>query len=303
MRIRPRTRSRRRTRRSSPRPAAVQPWSGHSISSAHPSPSPSRMMVHPQTRSQHTGRGRPAGILRGREYGRASGTLVVSRRAPGGTDPAADPISRRGSLLHAAPRASGPVTGCGAPERERTTVTDVAPCAPSLVERAARRRAGDHPDPEGPMTVTTNTRSDDARRNRPRRRTKRHRSEHRARRTPGARRRAGRRQGAGQRRLRRARRAAEPRRRPREAGHRPAFPIQTATLPDSLSGRDVLGRGRTGSGKTIAFAIPLVARLATERRRAGRVGRAHSSCCRPVSSRRRCTRRSSRSPRPRASRP
>ncbi|WP_245160040.1 DEAD/DEAH box helicase, partial [Blastococcus sp. CT_GayMR19] len=41
------------------------------------------------------------------------------------------------------------------------------------------------------------------------------------------------------------------------------FPIQVATLPDSLSGRDVLGRGRTGSGKTLAFGIPLVARLAT----------------------------------------
>ena len=40
------------------------------------------------------------------------------------------------------------------------------------------------------------------------------------------------------------------------------FPIQTATLPDSLAGRDVLGRGRTGSGKTIAFAIPTVATLA-----------------------------------------
>ena len=44
-----------------------------------------------------------------------------------------------------------------------------------------------------------------------------------------------------------------------------AFPIQTATLPDSLSGRDVLGRGRTGSGKTLAFALPLVAGLADNR--------------------------------------
>jgi superfamily II DNA/RNA helicase len=44
------------------------------------------------------------------------------------------------------------------------------------------------------------------------------------------------------------------------------FPIQTATLPDSLAGRDVLGRGRTGSGKTIAFAIPTVATLAGSRR-------------------------------------
>ena len=39
-------------------------------------------------------------------------------------------------------------------------------------------------------------------------------------------------------------------------------PIQAATLPDSLAGRDVLGRGRTGSGKTYAFLLPLVARLA-----------------------------------------
>ena len=41
------------------------------------------------------------------------------------------------------------------------------------------------------------------------------------------------------------------------------FPIQAATLPDSLAGRDVLGRGRTGSGKTYAFLLPMVARLAT----------------------------------------
>jgi len=38
-------------------------------------------------------------------------------------------------------------------------------------------------------------------------------------------------------------------------------PIQLATLPDSLAGRDVLGRGRTGSGKTYAFLLPTVARL------------------------------------------
>ena len=39
------------------------------------------------------------------------------------------------------------------------------------------------------------------------------------------------------------------------------FPIQAATLPDSLAGRDVLGRGRTGSGKTVAFALPTIVRL------------------------------------------
>jgi superfamily II DNA/RNA helicase len=50
-----------------------------------------------------------------------------------------------------------------------------------------------------------------------------------------------------------------------DAGITSPFPIQTATLPDSLSGRDVLGRGRTGSGKTYAFALPLLARLAGSR--------------------------------------
>ncbi|HVX55823.1 DEAD/DEAH box helicase [Nocardioides sp.] len=44
-------------------------------------------------------------------------------------------------------------------------------------------------------------------------------------------------------------------------------PIQAATLPDSLAGRDVLGRGRTGSGKTYAFLLPLVARLAASGKR------------------------------------
>ena len=52
------------------------------------------------------------------------------------------------------------------------------------------------------------------------------------------------------------------------------FPIQIDTLPDTLSGRDVLGRGKTGSGKTLAFSIPMVARLAGElsggKRRSGR---------------------------------
>ncbi len=49
------------------------------------------------------------------------------------------------------------------------------------------------------------------------------------------------------------------------AGITTPTPIQAATLPDSLAGRDVLGRGRTGSGKTIAFALPLVTRLAQSR--------------------------------------
>lgn len=36
------------------------------------------------------------------------------------------------------------------------------------------------------------------------------------------------------------------------------FPIQDLTIPDALAGRDVCGKAKTGSGKTIAFGIPLV---------------------------------------------
>ena len=40
------------------------------------------------------------------------------------------------------------------------------------------------------------------------------------------------------------------------------FPIQAATIPDAMAGKDVLGRGRTGSGKTLGFGLPMLARLA-----------------------------------------
>ncbi len=46
-----------------------------------------------------------------------------------------------------------------------------------------------------------------------------------------------------------------------ELGAESPFPIQAATIPDVLKGIDVLGRGKTGSGKTIAFGAPLVERL------------------------------------------
>ncbi len=42
------------------------------------------------------------------------------------------------------------------------------------------------------------------------------------------------------------------------------FPIQAATIPAALSGRDVLGRGKTGSGKTIAFGVPLITFMARQ---------------------------------------
>ncbi|MEY9874470.1 hypothetical protein ABH931_003970 [Streptacidiphilus sp. MAP12-33] len=45
------------------------------------------------------------------------------------------------------------------------------------------------------------------------------------------------------------------------------FPIQAATLPDALAGRDVLGRGRTDSGKTLAFGLAVLARTTGRRAR------------------------------------
>ncbi|WP_190175171.1 DEAD/DEAH box helicase [Streptomyces nitrosporeus] len=39
------------------------------------------------------------------------------------------------------------------------------------------------------------------------------------------------------------------------------FPIQAATIPDALAGKDILGRGRTGSGKTLSFGLPTLSAL------------------------------------------
>ncbi len=46
-----------------------------------------------------------------------------------------------------------------------------------------------------------------------------------------------------------------------ELGAESPFPIQVATIPDAIAGRDILGRAETGSGKTIAFGAALVERL------------------------------------------
>ncbi|WP_257161152.1 DEAD/DEAH box helicase [Corynebacterium cystitidis] len=40
------------------------------------------------------------------------------------------------------------------------------------------------------------------------------------------------------------------------------FPIQEAAIPNALAGKDVLGRGPTGSGKTFTFGLPMLAQLA-----------------------------------------
>ena len=46
-----------------------------------------------------------------------------------------------------------------------------------------------------------------------------------------------------------------------------AFPIQEASIPDALAGKDVVGKAATGSGKTLAFGLPLLARLEKARPR------------------------------------
>ena len=46
----------------------------------------------------------------------------------------------------------------------------------------------------------------------------------------------------------------------RRSIHTP-FAIQSLVVPDALAGRDVLAKSPTGSGKTIAFAVPVVQRL------------------------------------------
>ena len=50
-------------------------------------------------------------------------------------------------------------------------------------------------------------------------------------------------------------------------GFEEASPIQTAAIPVILSGRDLVGQSSTGSGKTVAFAIPAVEKIDPHLRR------------------------------------
>ena len=45
------------------------------------------------------------------------------------------------------------------------------------------------------------------------------------------------------------------------AGMTAAFPIQALAVPIALDGQDLIGQARTGTGKTLAFGIPLLQRL------------------------------------------
>ena len=44
-------------------------------------------------------------------------------------------------------------------------------------------------------------------------------------------------------------------------GYESPSPIQAATIPPLMAGRDVLGQAQTGTGKTAAFALPILAKL------------------------------------------
>ena len=47
----------------------------------------------------------------------------------------------------------------------------------------------------------------------------------------------------------------------RDVGYETPTPIQMPTIPYLLAGRDVVGQAQTGTGKTAAFALPLLSRL------------------------------------------
>lgn len=55
-----------------------------------------------------------------------------------------------------------------------------------------------------------------------------------------------------------------------DEGYSNPSPIQEQAIPPALAGRDVLGCAQTGTGKTAAFAIPILQRLAAQKTEGGR---------------------------------
>ena len=52
-----------------------------------------------------------------------------------------------------------------------------------------------------------------------------------------------------------------------EVGYESPSPIQAATIPALLEGKDVLGQAQTGTGKTAAFALPILSRLKLDQKK------------------------------------
>ncbi|PIW48631.1 MAG: ATP-dependent RNA helicase [Zetaproteobacteria bacterium CG12_big_fil_rev_8_21_14_0_65_54_13] len=52
----------------------------------------------------------------------------------------------------------------------------------------------------------------------------------------------------------------------KDQGYESATPIQAATIPLMLAGRDVLGQAQTGTGKTAAFALPILSNIDIDQR-------------------------------------
>src|SRR5918995_346581 len=46
-----------------------------------------------------------------------------------------------------------------------------------------------------------------------------------------------------------------------EVGYEAPTPIQSATIPPLLAGRDLIGQAQTGTGKTAAFGLPLLQKI------------------------------------------
>ncbi len=46
-----------------------------------------------------------------------------------------------------------------------------------------------------------------------------------------------------------------------DLGYESPSPIQVAAIPHILAGRDLVGQAQTGTGKTAAFALPLLSRI------------------------------------------
>ena len=57
----------------------------------------------------------------------------------------------------------------------------------------------------------------------------------------------------------------------KEAGYSEPTPIQQQAIPPVLEGRDLMGCAQTGTGKTCAFAVPIIQRLAKSEGRKGTI--------------------------------